>query len=129
MKIPAKIFKMHAKTYEQGSSKIFAENREDLGRNFWNTEKEKDREKEKLGGRPAKLNEKKGHRELERERKNKGDIFFLLEERHENFVAAVRKWEMLAATEVKMSGSEKKNKQTNKLSKKTLGSFSGSFMS
>ena len=76
MKIPAKIFKMHAKTYEQGSSKIFAENREDLGQNFWNTEKEKDREKEKLGGRPAKLNEKKGHRELERERKNKGDIFF-----------------------------------------------------
>ena len=76
MKIPAKIFKMHAKTYEQGSSKIFAENREDLGRNFWNTEKEKDREKEKVGGRPAKLNEKKGHRELERERKNKGDIFF-----------------------------------------------------
>ena len=33
-------------------------------------------EKEKVGGRPAKLNEKKGHRELERERKNKGDIFF-----------------------------------------------------
>ena len=30
---------------------------------------------------------------------------------------------MLAATEAKMSGSEKKNKQTNKLSKNTLGSF------
>ena len=91
MKIPAKIFKMHAKTYEQGSSKIFAENREDLGQNFWNTEKEKDREKEKVGGRPAKLNEIKSHRELKRERKNKGDIFFVLEERHENFVVAVRK--------------------------------------
>ena len=113
MKIPAKIYKMHVKTYEQGSSKIFAENREDLDQNFWNTEKEKDREKEKVGGRPAKLNEKKGHRELERERKNKGDIFFLVEERHENFVAAVRKWEMLAATEAKMSASEKENKQTN----------------
>ena len=44
-----------------------------------------------------KLNEKKGDRDLEREIKNKGDIF-LLEEQHENFVAAVTKWEMLAAT-------------------------------
>ena len=34
--------------------------------------------------------------------------YFLVEEQHENFVAAVRKWEMLAATTVKMSGSEKK---------------------
>ena len=60
---------------------------------------EKDREKEKVGGRPAKLNEKKGDRAggLEREIKNKGGIF-LLEEQHENFVAAVTKWEMLAAT-------------------------------
>ena len=53
-------------------------------------------EKEKKGGTPAKLNEKKGDRDLERERKNKGDI--LLEEQHENFVTAVTKWEMLAAT-------------------------------
>ena len=53
-------------------------------------EQEKDREKEKVGGRPAKLNEKKGDRDLEREIKNKGDIF-LLEEQHENFVAAVTK--------------------------------------
>ena len=45
-----------------------------------------------------KLNEKKGDRGLEREIKNKGDILFLLEEQHENFVAAVTKWEMLAAT-------------------------------
>ena len=49
-----------------------------------------------MGGRPAKLNEKKGDRDLKREIKNKGDIF-LLEEQHENFVAAV-KWEVLAAT-------------------------------
>ena len=35
-----------------------------------------------MGGRPAKLNEKKGDRDLEREIKNKGDIF-LLEEQHE----------------------------------------------
>ena len=43
---------------------------------IWNVEQEKDREKEKAGGRPAKLNEKKGDRDLEREIKNKGDIFF-----------------------------------------------------
>ena len=48
---------------------------------------EKDREKEKVDSRPAKLNEKKGDRDLEREVK-KGDIF-LLEDQHENFVAAV----------------------------------------
>ena len=45
---------------------------------IWNTEQEKDREKEKVGGRSSKLNEKK----------NKGEIC-LLEEQHENFVAAV----------------------------------------
>ena len=50
-----------------------------------------------MGGRPAKLNEKKGDRDLEREIKNKGDIY-LLEEQRENFVAEVTKWEMLAAT-------------------------------
>ena len=50
---------------------------------------EKDREKEKVGSRPGKLNEKKGDRDVEREIK-KGDIF-LLEEQHENSVAAVTK--------------------------------------
>ena len=53
-------------------------------------EQEKHREKEKVGGRPAKLNEKKGDRDLEREIKNKGDLF-LLEEQHENFVTALTK--------------------------------------
>ena len=57
---------------------------------IWNIEQEKDREKKKVGGRPAKLNEKKGERDLELGIKDKGDIF-LLEEQHENFVAAVRK--------------------------------------
>ena len=38
-------------------------------------EQKKDREKEKVGGRPAKLNEKKGDRDLEREIKNTGHIF------------------------------------------------------
>ena len=41
---------------------------------IWNIELEKDREQEKVGDRPAKLNEKKGNRELEREIKNKGEI-------------------------------------------------------
>ena len=41
---------------------------------IWNIEQEKDREKQKVDGRPAKLNEKKGDRDLEI--KSKGDIFF-----------------------------------------------------
>ena len=73
---------------------------------IWNIEQEKDREKEKVGGRPAKLNEKKGDRDLEREIKNKGDIF-LLEEQQENFVEVVAKWEGHQG-KVKMSRSEKK---------------------
>ena len=42
---------------------------------IWSIEKEKDREHETVGDRPAKLNEKKSNTELERETKNKGDIF------------------------------------------------------
>ena len=44
---------------------------------IWNIEQEKDREKEKVGGRPEKLNEKKDDGGLEREIKNKGAIFFV----------------------------------------------------
>ena len=47
---------------------------------IWNIEQEKDREKDNVGGSPAKLNEKKGD----------GDL--------KNIAAAVIKWEMLAAT-------------------------------
>ena len=78
---------------------------------IWKKEKEKDREKEKVGDRPEELNEKKNNRELEGEKKAK-ETFFLLEEQHENFVGAVRKRKMLAATEVKVSGSEKKVTRT-----------------
>ena len=46
-------------------------------RQIWNIEQEKDREKERVGGRPAKLNKKKGDRDLEQEIKNKGVIFLL----------------------------------------------------
>ena len=37
-----------------------------------------------------------------------------LEETHENFIGAVRKLEMLAATKVKMRGSEKKSEHEQK---------------
>ena len=57
---------------------------------IWNIGQEKDREIEKVGGRPARLKEEKGDRDLEREIKNKGDIF-LLEGQQGNFVAAVTK--------------------------------------
>ena len=56
---------------------------------IWNIEQEKDREKEKVGGRSTKLNEKRVEKDLELEIK-KGDIFSL-EEQHENFVAVVKK--------------------------------------
>ena len=72
-------------------------------------EQEKDREKENVGGTPAKLNEKKGDSDLVREIKNKRDIF-LLEEQHENFVAAVTKWEMLAATNARWKWAAVKKK-------------------
>ena len=44
---------------------------------IWNIEKEKDREKEKVGGRSAILNGEKSDKELEQEikKKNKGYIF------------------------------------------------------
>ena len=44
-------------------------------------------------------------KELEKEMKNKGDEFCW--KKHEKFIVAVRKWEILAASEVKMSGSAK----------------------
>ena len=50
----------------------------------------RERQKKRKSSRPAKLNAKKEDRDLEREIKNKGEIF-LLEEQQENFVAAVTK--------------------------------------
>ena len=48
------------------------------------------RERQRKSDGPAKLNEKNGDRDLEREIKHKGDIFLLEEQhQHENFVAAV----------------------------------------
>ena len=51
---------------------------------IWNIEQEKEREKEKVGGRPAKLNEKMGFRARDKTPK---ETFFLLEKQHENFLA------------------------------------------
>ena len=45
--------------------------------------------------------------------KNKGDQFRLIEEKHENFIAAVKKRDKVAATKVKMSGSVKQKKKKN----------------
>ena len=60
---------------------------------IWNVKKEKDREKEKEGGRPATLNEKKGDRDIKRDIK----VFLL--------VAAVTKCERPTIKyKVKMSG-------------------------
>ena len=50
-------------------------------------------------------------RARDREIKNKRDQFCW---KHENFMAVLRIWEMLAATKVIMSGSEKKSEQTAK---------------
>ena len=44
---------------------------------IWNKEQEKDKEKEKVGGGPAKLNEKKGDTDLGQRDKDKGEIFFV----------------------------------------------------
>ena len=66
-------------------------------------ERERQRKRENRRQAAAKLNEKKSDGERDQEIRS----HFLLEEQHE-FVAAVRKWEMLAATKEKMSGSVKK---------------------
>ena len=68
---------------------------------FWNIEKEKDREIEKVGRQAS---EAQGEKVLERERKNKR-THFLLEEKHE-----ICSGGMLAAIRVKISDSEKKKK-------------------
>ena len=67
-------------------------------------------EQEKVGGRPATLNEKRGDTRRSRARdkkKQKKTCIFWLEEQHENFVAAVTNASGHQC-KVKMSGSEKK---------------------
>ena len=50
-------------------------NKDENGKRTLKIEKDKDREKEKVGDRTAKFNKKESDRELEREITNKGDIF------------------------------------------------------
>ena len=50
-----------------------------------------------------------------------------LQEKHENVIAAVRKWEMLAASKVKMSGSEKIKSERN-TSNKIFGEYIPQFL-
>ena len=49
------------------------------GPQIWDIEKDKEREKEKVGSRPAKLIEKKGNRDLECSRDKKQGRHFLVE--------------------------------------------------
>ena len=50
-----------------------------------------------------------------------------LQEKNENVIAAVRKWEMLAASKVKMSGSEKIKSERN-TSNKIFGEYIRQFL-
>ena len=75
-------------------------------------ERQRKREKEKVGGRPAKLNEKYGDRDLEREMKNKGDIFLLEFSSNESGGDKMRNASGHQC-KMKMSGSEKKSEREN----------------
>ena len=77
---------------------------------IWNIEQEKDREKQKVGGRPANLNERKGDRDLEQRGKK---------QRSRHFFGGRTTWKLCSGDDkirnasghqcnVKMSGSEKK---------------------
>ena len=76
---------------------------------IWNIEQEKDRQKEKVGGRPAKLNEKKGNRDLE-QRDKKQRRHFLVGRPTWKFCSGADKMRNASGHQckVKMSGSEKK---------------------
>ena len=64
---------------------------------IWNIEKGKDGEKEKVGDRPCEAQREK-ERQGARARDKKQRKHFWLQEQHENFVAGVRKREILVAT-------------------------------
>ena len=67
--------------------------------------------RERESRRQASKAQREKERQRARARDKKQRIQFLLQEDHENFVAAVRKWEMLAATTLKVSGSENNSEQ------------------
>ena len=76
------------------------------------------RERERQRQRESKRQASEGQLEKERQRATARDKKqkrrISLEEKDENFIAAVRKWETIAAGKVKMSGSEKQKKKANK---------------
>ena len=74
-----------------------------------------------MGDRPAKLNEKKSDRELERKIRS-----YLLEEQHENYLAALRKWEILAAAKVEVS--EWKKVTSNRYNISSIKRVTGKFL-
>ena len=67
---------------------------------IWYIEQEKDRESRRQASETQQEKGRQRSRARDKKEGKKGDIF-LLEEQHENFVAAVTKREMLAATNAK----------------------------
>ena len=65
---------------------------------IWNIEQEKDRKRESRRQVSEAQREKGRQRSRARDKKRIKETFFLLEEQNENFVAAVTKGDMLAAT-------------------------------
>ena len=65
---------------------------------IWNIEQEKDRKRESRRQVSEVQREKGRQRSRARDKKRIKETFFLLEEQNENFVAAVTKGDMLAAT-------------------------------
>ena len=70
---------------------------------------ERERQRKRESRRQAIQAQREKGRHRSRAREKKGDIF-LLEEQHENFVAAVTKWEMLAATNARWKWAAVKKK-------------------
>ena len=76
---------------------------------IWNIEQVKDREKEKVGPRPAKLSEKKGDRDLGRKIKKERRHFFVGRATLKFFSGGDKKRNASGhQCKMKMSGSEKK---------------------
>ena len=80
---------------------------------IWNIEQEKDREKEKVGRRKAKLNEKKGDRDLGRETKKKTKEAFFCWKINLKLCSGGDKTRNASGHQckVKMSGREKKSER------------------
>ena len=76
----------------------------------------RERQRKRESRRQASEAQRENGRQRSRARDKKKETFFLLEEQHENFVPAVTKWEMLAATN-QMQGEDER--QWNKVNENT----------